>query len=126
MAHRLDISAEATARRTTRCGEAPGPGPTRRCEMRRATTACAATTSAVPSYNPSEDNTNQIGSEDILALVGKIASPRRGGCRVWQTAQIDLMRYTLEKARPFFSRGIFVVHFGAWSHDTGHVGSEWL
>eukprot|EP00964_Phaeocystis_antarctica_P033899 scaffold19240_cov53-Phaeocystis_antarctica.AAC.5 len=46
----------AAGRATTRCGESPGPGPTPRCEMRRATTACSATTacpttsSAVPSY----------------------------------------------------------------------------
>jgi len=39
----------AAGRATTRCCESPGPGPTRRCEMRRATTACAATSSAVPS-----------------------------------------------------------------------------
>ena len=43
----------AAGRAATRCGEAPGPGPTRRCEMRRATTACAATSSAVPSYSRS-------------------------------------------------------------------------
>eukprot|EP00964_Phaeocystis_antarctica_P043445 scaffold24930_cov69-Phaeocystis_antarctica.AAC.1 len=39
----------AAGRATIRCCESPGPEPTRRCEMRRATTACAATCSAVPS-----------------------------------------------------------------------------
>ena len=40
----------AGGRAATWCGEAPGPGPTRRSEWELATTACAATSSAVPSY----------------------------------------------------------------------------
>jgi hypothetical protein len=39
----------------TRCGESPGPGPTRRSEGELATTVRAATPCAAPSY---EENNN--------------------------------------------------------------------
>ena len=74
----------AAGRVATRCGESPGPGPTRRSEWELATTVRAATSSALPVRPlPTHRKPQPLGAHNALLCIkkGRERLEGRGGIR---------------------------------------------